>query len=178
MKFQPALTKSDRMEDESGDGLDEHLEDTQKPPPLRSALTRPVMISIANYAMITLLEGASLALIPLIWSTSIEFGGLNFGPASIGLWLSLYGCMDGIFQFTVSPHILERFGARYAFMASIAVCAVTYTMFPFENLVLRHSVGGLNVILWPLILLQLSSFSVNKMGFSEFCDSLLDACRY
>jgi len=172
------LTNSDRIGEESGDGLDVHLEDAQKPLPLRSVLTRPVLISIANNAMITLLEGVSVALIPLIWSTSIEFGGLNFSPGSIGIWLSLYGCMDGIFQFAVSPRIFEHFGAGYAFMASIAVCAVIYTMFPFENLVLRHSVGGPNVVLWLLIVLQLSSFSINKMGFSEFRDPLLEACRY
>jgi len=166
VKFQPTSPNSDPMEEESSDGLDEHFNDAQKPLPLRSALTRPVMISIANYAMVTLLEAASLALFPLIWSTSIEFGGLNFSPASIGLWLSLYGCVDGIFQFAVSPHIFERFGAGYTFMASIAVCAVVYTMFPFENLVLRHSVGGPNVTLLLLIVLQLSLFSINKMGFS------------
>ncbi|KAH9955872.1 MFS general substrate transporter [Russula dissimulans] len=166
VKFQPALTHSDPMGEEFGDSLDEHLEVPQKPPPLRSVLTRPVLISIANCAMLVLFETATIVLIPLVWSTSIEFGGLNFSPASIGLWLSFYGCMDGIFQFAVSPHIFERFGVGYAFMASIAVCAVIYTMFPFENLVLRYSAGGANVILWLLILLQLSSFSINKMGFS------------
>jgi len=162
----------------AGDGLDEHLDDAQKPLPLRSVLTRPVLISIVNYAMLTLLEMASIALISLVWSTSIEFGGLNFSPASIGLSLSLYGCVDGIFQLTVSPYIFERFGVRYAFVTSIAFFSVIYIMFPFENLVLRHSVGGSNMILWPLILLQLLSFSITKMGFSEFYDSLLDACRY
>jgi len=166
VKFHPTLTNSDPMGEESTDGLDDHLEDAQKPLPQHSILTRPVLISISNYAMLTLLEMASLTLIPLIWSTSIKFGGLNFSPASIGLWLSLYGCMDGIFQFAVSPHIFERFGARFAFMAGIAVCAVIYIMFPFENLVLRHSVGGPNVILWSLILLQLLSFSVSRMGYT------------
>jgi len=166
------------MGEESGDGLDRCLEDAQKPLPLRAVLTGPVLISIANYAMLILLATASVALFPLIWSTPIEFGGLNFSPASIGLLLSLYGCMDGIFQFAVSPHIFDRFGARYAFMASIAVCAVIYIMFPLENLMLRHSVGGPNVVLWLLVLLQLSSCCMNKIGFSEFCDSLLDACQY
>jgi len=152
--------------------MDQHPDDAQKPLPLRSVLTRPVLISLANYVVLALFEMASLALIPLIWSTSIEFGGLNFSPASIGLWMSVYGCMDGVFQFTLAPRILERFGAGYAFMTSVTACTVVYIMFPLESLVLRmhQAVGGSNVVAWLLILLQLSSLSFQRMGFSKFCD--------
>jgi hypothetical protein len=171
VKFQPVLTNSDVTEEGSSDALDQDPEDAQEPLPLRSVLTRPVLISIANYAILALLEMASLALIPLMWSTSVEFGGLNYGPASIGLWMSMYGCIDGIFQFTLAPHILERFGARYTLMISVTACAVVYIMFPFENLALRmcQAVGGPNMVVSLLILLQLSLMSIQRMGFSEFC---------
>jgi len=45
-------------------------------------------------------------------------------------------------------------------------------MFPLENLVLRmhQAVGGSHVVAWLLILLQLSSLSFQRMGFSKFCD--------
>ncbi|KAH9955869.1 hypothetical protein BC827DRAFT_829114 [Russula dissimulans] len=167
VKFQPVLTNSDVTEEGSSDALDQNPEDTQEPLPLRSVLKRPVLISIANYAVLTLLETASMALIPLVWSTSVEFGGLNYGPASIGLWMSMYGCMDGIFQFTLAPHILRRFGARYAFMTSVTACAVVYITFPFENIALRmrQAVGGPNMVVSLLILLQLSSLCVRGMGF-------------
>jgi len=163
VKFQPVLTNSDVTED----ALDRHLDDTQKPLPLRSVLTRPVLISIANYAVLALLDTASLSLIPLVWSTSVEFGGLNYSPASIGLWMSMYGCIDGVLQFTLAPRILGRFGARYAFMFGVTACAVVCIMFPSENLALRmrQAVGGPNVVVWPLILLQLSSLSIERMGF-------------
>ncbi|KAH9955871.1 MFS general substrate transporter [Russula dissimulans] len=168
VKFQPILTNSDVIGEGSSDVLDQHSDDSQKPLPLRSVLTRPVLISLANYAVLALFEMASLALIPLIWSTSVEFGGLNLSPASIGLWMSVYGCMDGLFQFALAPRILERFGAGYAFMTSITACAVVYIMFPFENLALRmrQTVGGPNAVMWLLILLQLSSLSIQRMGFS------------
>ena len=90
----------------------------EKPLPLRAVLTRPVLISIANYAMLALLGMAALALIPLIWSTSVEFGGLDLNPASIGLWMSTYGCMDGMFQFAIAPYAIARFGPRRVFIAS------------------------------------------------------------
>ncbi len=64
-------------------------------------LTKPVMISISNYAMLALLDISAMALIPLVWSTPIELGGLSLSPASIGLWLSAYGCLNGVVQFTL-----------------------------------------------------------------------------
>jgi hypothetical protein len=104
---------------ESSDAVNASLKDTQKPPPLRSLITRPVLVSIANYAILTLLEMASMALFPLMWSTSVEFGGLGFSPVSIGLCFSVLGCIDGIFQFAssrVSSGVLV-YGA-YSLLAS------------------------------------------------------------
>ena len=106
----------------------------------------------------------SAALMPLVWSTSIEFGGLDMSIASIGLWLSVYGCMNGIFQFAVFPPAVARFGPRPIFVAGIGVFAIVYTMFPLENLVLRHAADGRA---WPLILLQLAALSISEMGYSE-----------
>jgi len=43
------------------------------------------------------------------------------------------------------------------------VFAIVYTMFPFENLVLRHAADG---PAWLLILVQLTGLSISKMGYS------------
>ncbi|KAH9974856.1 hypothetical protein BJV74DRAFT_990190 [Russula compacta] len=93
-------------QEESNDDLRGGLpKDPQKPLPLRSVLTRPVLISIAHYAILELLSVACLAFIPLvIWSTSVEFGGLDMRPASISLLMSIFGWMDGLFRFAVFPH--------------------------------------------------------------------------
>ncbi|KAH9166545.1 hypothetical protein EDB89DRAFT_210264 [Lactarius sanguifluus] len=52
-------------------------------------LTRPALISVANYA--------SLAHPP------ITLGGLGLTPTFIGLWLSAYGCASALFQFAFFP---------------------------------------------------------------------------
>ncbi|KAH9974962.1 member of major facilitator multidrug-resistance DHA1 sub-family [Lactifluus volemus] len=143
------------------------LKDEQKPLPLRAVLTRAVAISVLNYATLALLEIVALSLIPLIWSTSVEYGGLNFSPASIGLCISVYGFMSGIFQFIFFPRLVGRFGPRWVLVASIAAYAVVYSMFPFENLALRYAVGdGSSMTLWLLIFLQLWSLAVSEMGYS------------
>ncbi|KAH9023398.1 MFS general substrate transporter [Lactarius pseudohatsudake] len=142
---------------------------SEKPPPLRSILTRPVLISISSYAMLSLLGTASDALIPLVWSTSVEFGGLGLSPASIGLWMSGYGWINGIVQYVLFPPFVSRFGPRSVFLTSVSMCALIYAIFPFENLALRHAThasGGSEVAKRLLIMLQLSAVGFAEMGYS------------
>ncbi|KAH9169620.1 hypothetical protein EDB89DRAFT_2231117 [Lactarius sanguifluus] len=107
--------------------------------PLRSLLTKPVVISIVNYGTLALLDTAASTLIPLIWSTAIELGGLCLTPVSIGLWISVYGCVSAVFQFAFFPRVVA-FGMSYA-------------LFPFGNMLARDS--GTASVVWPLIVPQL-----------------------
>jgi len=169
VKFQSASADSDPSREETGDTPDLHPMDVEKPLPLRDLLARPVLVSVANYATIALLGMISAALMPLIWSTSIEFGGLDLSPPSIGLWLSVYGCINGIFQFAVFPRAVKRFDLRSIFATSIGVFAIVYILFPLENLTLRRADDS---PAWLLILLQLTGLSISTMGYSKLlCDS-------
>jgi len=140
-------------------------------------LTKPVIITVANYAMLALLDSAVMSYIPLVWSTPVEYGGLNLNPASIGLWLSLYGVMDGIFQLAFFSHFISRFGLRRVFVFSIVSCAVIYAIFPFENLAVVAG-GGPNMVVWLLIILQLSSLCIFDMGYGKFIPIHLGSRRY
>ncbi|KAI9446079.1 MFS general substrate transporter [Lactarius indigo] len=137
-----------------------------EPPPLRSVITKPVVISIASFAITEILDSAATALIPLVWSTPIDFGGLGLSPASIGLWMAGYGCMNGISQLAFFPRAVRRFGLSRVFVLSVAACAVIYLMFPFENFALRHAAGGSKTTAWVLVVLQLTSLTVSRMGIS------------
>ncbi|KAI9452893.1 MFS general substrate transporter [Lactarius psammicola] len=157
---------SDLPQVRAGEILDGPVNDTEKPLPLRALLTRPVVVSVANYCMISLLEMIAVTLIPLIWSTSVEFGGLGMNPASIGLWMAGYGFVNGVFQFVAFPRIIRRLGPRRVFIASILCFIPVYIMFPFENLALRHPSRGANVVAGLLVILQLSAIGFADMGFS------------
>jgi len=163
----PERTNLDIPQQESSNAVDAPRKDTQKPPPLRFLLTKPVLLSIATYAMLALLEMAITTLIPLIWSTSVEFGGLGFEPASIGLWMSVYGCMHGIFLFAIFPRVVWRFGLWRVLITCITFYAMVVIMFPLENLVLLHATEGSITAVWPLIFLQLLSLSVFIMGYCK-----------
>ncbi|KAH9005446.1 MFS general substrate transporter [Lactarius hatsudake] len=149
---------------ETSDSPDLASNESDKPLPLRSVLTKPVVITTINHALLVLLNGAAMSYIPLVWSTPVEYGGLNLSPASIGLGLSLYGGMGGFFQFIFFSHFVSRFGLRRVLIFSIASCAVIYTLFPFENLAVAS--GGPYLVVWLLIILQMSSLCVFDMAYS------------
>ena len=150
-----------------GEILDDPVKDTEKQLPLRSLLTRPVIISVANYAMLGLIDMEAATLIPLVWSTSVELGGLSMSPVSIGLWMAGCGLMNGVFQFVAFPRIVGRFGPRRVFITSVLCYVTVFIMLPFENLASRHSRLGTNRATALLIMLQLSAWSLSDMGFSK-----------
>ncbi len=150
----------------------EHTDDPGKPLPLHMLLTKPVIVSISNYAMLALLDMSAMALIPLVWSTPIELGGLSLSPTSIGLWLATYGCLNGVLQFFLFPRVVGRLGPGRVVLASIVAYVIIYTMFSFENLAARYTIsahgGGTNGFVWLFVVLQLASICITDMGFSEF----------
>ncbi|KAH9169240.1 MFS general substrate transporter [Lactarius sanguifluus] len=161
-----ARPNSDIPQEETGDspGPDMTPDESDKPLPLRSVLTKPVVTTVVNYGMTALLNAVAMSYIPLVWSTPVEYGGLDLSPASIGLWLAVYGGIGGFFQFVFFSRFVSRFGLRRVFVFSIASCAVIYTLFPIENLVMAR--GGPNPVVWLLIILQMSSLCVFDMGYS------------
>ncbi|KAH9030853.1 major facilitator superfamily domain-containing protein [Lactarius deliciosus] len=165
-KLQLPSPNTSTPQGEAGDTPDPDMSsnESDKPLPLRSVLTKPVVISIVNYALLSLLNGSAMSYIPLVWSTPVKYGGLSLSPASIGLGLSLYGSMGGFFQFIFFSYFVSRFGLRCVLIFSITSCAVIYTLFPFENLVMAG--GGPNSVVWLLIILQMSSLCVFDMGYS------------
>ena len=147
--------------------LDGPVMDTEKPVPLRALLTRPIVVSIGNYCMLGLLDIMSAALLPLVWSTSVEFGGLGMNPASIGLWIAGFGVMNGLFQLFAFPRIIRRIGPRNVFIVSTFCFIPIFILFPLENLALSHTTGGLNLATALLIVLQIILTACSCMGFGE-----------
>ncbi|KAN0136084.1 major facilitator superfamily [Lactarius tabidus] len=167
-KLRLSSDNSDVLQGETGEtsDLDMPPNGPEKPLPLRSVLTKPVVVTILNHAMFALLNVVAATYIPLVWSTPVEFGGLNLSPASIGLRLSVYGGMNGIFQFAFFSYLIRRFGLRNVFISSIIACAVIYIIFPFENLALRVAAGdSSNTVVWLLVILQLSALCLSEMGY-------------
>ncbi|KAH8986526.1 MFS general substrate transporter [Lactarius hatsudake] len=144
--FEETLDRRPSTTGRSGSQTEERVE---RPPPLHSLLTRPVVISIANQAVLVFLNIAALGL----------------APASIGLCMSVYGCISAISLFVLFLCIIAHFGPRRVVVAAVAAMGVIYALYPLENMLARGTVTV--AIVWPLVVLQLLSLSVGDMGFSS-----------
>ncbi|KAI0059263.1 MFS general substrate transporter [Artomyces pyxidatus] len=132
-------------------------------PPLSKLMTRPVLLSISNYAFLALLDIALFGLLPLVFSTPIELGGLGLSPAIIGTCLGTFGLLNGTLQAIFFSKIVKRFGPKRVFMTGMANFIVIYLIFPITNLCARRT--GLSLFVWFLVLLQLASMAVMDMSF-------------
>jgi len=165
VKSNPVVKRNTEVNSDSpqaGEILDGPAKDGNKQLPLRALLTRPVVISVSNYCMIGLLDIMSGVLMPLMWSTSVQFGGLGMSPASIGLCIAGYGVLNGIVQLGAFPRIVRRIGPRRVFIASTLFFFPTFMLLPLENLFLVYSSRLATAI---LLVLQLIVTSFASMGF-------------
>ena len=167
-----AEANSDLPEVGEGEILDGPAKGTEEPLPLRALLTRPVVVSVANYGVTAMLDITAGTLISLIWSTLVEFGGLSMSPASIGLWMVGYGFMNCIVPFVAFPRIVTRFGPRRVCIASVLCYFPIYLMFPFENLALRGPFHDLNPAVGLLMALHLLAASFSVMGSGKSLSTL------
>ncbi|KAH7910512.1 major facilitator superfamily domain-containing protein [Hygrophoropsis aurantiaca] len=132
----------------------------------RVLITSPsVMIPIANYGFLALLELAYLALQPLFYSTPTDIGGLGFSPSMIGTWMALYGIIDGVFQVLFLAKIVDRWGAKRIFTTAVVCFFPLITLFPVMSWVIRLQ-GGVGPAIWALLVLQLILLVIMDMSYA------------
>ncbi|TFK60007.1 MFS general substrate transporter [Pluteus cervinus] len=123
--------------------------DDGKPLPLRSLLTRNVILAAGNYASLSLVDIAYRAIQPVFLSTPIELGGLGLPPSSIGNVLSFFGIVNGILQVFFFARIQRRFGSKRVFLTGIISSIPLVLMFPLINHLARKQ--GLSTLVWALV---------------------------
>ncbi|KAG1746535.1 major facilitator superfamily domain-containing protein [Suillus paluster] len=84
--------------------------------PMRSLLTPTIVIPIANYSMLSLLDLSLRTVMPLFFSTPMYLGGLGLTPSSIGSWMALFGLVEGVFQVLFFAKIIDWLGPKRLFL--------------------------------------------------------------
>jgi len=131
---------------------DPKLADIEQPLPLRSLLTRRVIIAAGNYAFLSLVDIAFRAIQPLFFSTPIELGGLGMPPATIGKILSAFGVLNGTFQILFFSRIHDYWGSKKVFTVGMASAFPVFAAFPLMNYLAR--IHGLNTTVWVIVAFQ------------------------
>ena len=125
--------------------------------PLRSVLTRDVIIASANYSFLALVNLSFRTIQLLFLSTPIALGGLGLDPPIIGTIMSFYGLLHGLFVVFFFSRLTDRLGVRGVYLVGVAVAVPCFSLFPIINFLARNSVqhgGGLGAGVWVAVGLQ------------------------
>lgn len=141
----------------------------EAPVPLRGLLTRPVLLSVSSYGLLAALEMAYLALLPVFYSSAIEYGGLGLPPSAIGIILGVFGLTNGVFQALFFSRIVLRLGVKRLLMTAMAAFVPLFAMFPLIHFMARQ--WGTSPVVWVAIALQIAVAIVMDMAYS-MCLSL------
>ncbi|THV02477.1 MFS general substrate transporter [Dendrothele bispora CBS 962.96] len=121
-----------------------------------------VVTAVLNYAFLAFLDITFRALQPLVYTTSIPYGGLGLPPPSVGAALGAFGLASGVFQTFVFVHIYNRLGPKTTFRVAISTYLPMFILFPLMNLSALH--GGLSPLTWIELALQISLYVLMDMG--------------
>ena len=149
------------MEDTCVDVSDK---DTSPVPICTLMKTYSVMLPIATYGALALVDIGFIALLPLFYATPIEIGGLGLPPSTIGTCLAIYGLFNGLFQVLFISKLIDRFGEKKILCTTVLAFFPLIAMFPMMSLLVqsRQQVGP---SFWPLMALQLCFALIGDMSY-------------
>jgi hypothetical protein len=122
-------------------------------PPQRSLLTKPVLLTISIYAVHAYLEISNFALVPLVYTTPIESGGLGLDPVHMATCLAALGIMTGILPFFFFHRVVKFLGLRRALVTFMSGLVPAFLCFPINGTRARYA--GVDVITWVIMFVHL-----------------------
>ena len=144
------------------DGPNAHLHD--KPLPLRKLLTYPVVLSVANYTILSFLHICTVALLPLFLAMPLDIGGLNLSPSVIGYIIGSYGLANAVFQVFFFSAIVRIWGERVIAIAATSAFIPIFLMFPVINFLARGW-GQSSFGVWLLLVFLVVLLTLMFMGY-------------
>lgn len=118
---------------------------------LRSKQMRFVVI---NYLFLTFTDMAYSVLMPLVYSTKIELGGLGLDPYQIGMIMGIWGFVNAFVQINLLGKLIRKYGSCRMYQtsyASFCICLLTYPISTY----LAHRNGGISIGVCISIFVQL-----------------------
>ncbi|KAK7053829.1 protein zinc induced facilitator-LIKE 1 [Favolaschia claudopus] len=134
-------------------------------PPIRSLMTRQVLLPISSFALLVFTETSYSVLTPLVYSASIAHGGLGFPPIQIGLLMGVWGLYNILWQATAVSRLIKIFGPRAVHVFGYSCHLVGFGFFIVMNVVAR-AYGEVNSVVWVLIVVQF--LFCNSMIYMSF----------
>ena len=118
------------------------IDEAERPYPLRRLMTRQVLLSVINYATLSLVDISFRAIQPLFFSTPVSSGGLGLAPPAIGRILMYFGLLNGVFQLIFFARIHALLGTKRLFVCGVICGIPMFVLFPVMSTLARaYGVG-------------------------------------
>ncbi|KAG6849103.1 hypothetical protein H0H93_011279 [Arthromyces matolae] len=144
------------------------------PPPLRSLLSRDLVIGLVNHGFYCFLDQSHTVLLPLMLSTSIQHGGLGFDSFTIGMIMGTWGISNAIFQLLAFSRVIKWLGPRKSYILSFMFFFTTFSAYPLMSVVARQR-GCVDGLVWCILVTQLTLHCFACMSYPCAQLFILDA---
>ncbi|KAF8640289.1 hypothetical protein AX16_010184 [Volvariella volvacea WC 439] len=144
--------------------IDADTKESEKPLPIRKLLIPRVLVPLTAYLFLSFTDMAAEALRPLMFSTSIQNGGLGFSPYEIGLVMGAWGTFNAFVQIALAAKLMNRFGPKKVFIVSNASLVGTLSVFPLLSYFAK-SAGKVDSWVWAGIGAQLLFMTSTYMAY-------------
>lgn len=134
--------------------------------PKSTLLHPPLLLVFLNYVFLSFLSMADAVLLPLMYSTPLEYGGLGMTPFAIGTILGTFGIINTVFQAKFIGQVMRHFGTRKLFTFGILSLCVTFAIYPVMKYAARRG-GGVDGFVIMCIVIHLASMAPMYMAYGK-----------
>jgi len=121
------------------------------------------------------IDMSSQVLLPLMFSTSIELGGLGLDAYDIGIIMSGWGVINAIFMVMVLGRVIRKFGPRAVHIFCYATYFGNIALYPLLAHYVQRS-GRVDAKAWAVIVVQLACRLANGMSYGTLSPLGLEVC--
>lgn len=152
------------------------LQESNKPLPLRSLLTRDVLVASANYWFLSLVKISFRALQPIFLSTPIELGGLGLDPPMIRTIMGSFGILNGVISVFLFSRMTDYLGVKAVYLMGVTAAVPCFSLFPVINYLAYSSIahtGNLGTEVWIAVEAQVVLSVFVALAFGMFISERL-----
>ncbi|KAJ7585582.1 major facilitator superfamily multidrug-resistance, DHA1 sub-family [Mycena floridula] len=147
----------------------------EEPPSLRALIADSrVSIILTSFAFLSFNEMSYSSLVPLVYSTSIPWGGLGLHPRQIGTIMAAVGICGCFAQIFVFSRLLRRFGPRRMYLASLGGSFLATSGFPLMSFFAKRA-GKVDPLVIVVMIGQLTCSLYGYIAYNAMHVMLVDS---
>ncbi|RXW25540.1 hypothetical protein EST38_g339 [Candolleomyces aberdarensis] len=150
-------------------------ESEEERPPLSQLFIPPFVITVGNYGLLAFVDMSVSALIPLVYSTPVEYGGLGMDPLKIGSIMGFFAIVNGAFSGLFLGSLVRRYGTLNIYRTGIFTFFIVIGLFPVGSALARRA-GGIDAFVISVVGIQFLSLVTMSPCYASMMLMVIENC--